>query len=419
MEIFSGLSSPWQKIGDIFSLSMLFLCALFIPFSTAGLEIANYLALLGFLIGGNYLSKFRFIQRSPFILSALVFYLIMLLCCLYSPAGKDAILGSIRAYEKLFLIPVGLWAFHLYPKTIRYFFAVIVTALLMNFILGFFKFYNFWPISQTTLQGYHSASFGSLKGSGHIALSYFASMLTFGLGALFIHQFRKLSTLARWMTGIGTLLSLYYLLMVTDGRSGLVTFCVLVMYGVFRTIWSFKSYKAALVVLLLTGLAASLSLHYSPVLKQRLSAGTSDLQQYQQGHEDTSWGERLNFWKNSLKLIEHKPFWGYGTGSMKQEYSSIDKRNVTDNPHNQYLFLWVEEGVPGVLSFLALLYFASKKPTSLRGDRAPLPISRILLEGSVLAFAVGCLYNSWLHDVHEGFFILMVWIGLYARTSQK
>ncbi len=398
---------------------MLFLCAIFLPFSTAGLEVANYLALLGFLIGGSYLQKLSFIKQSPLAFAALAFYLIVLLCSIYAPSIGLGIPQSFRAYEKVFLIPVGLWTLSRFPKFQRYFLVILSLGLLINFIIGFCKVHYIWPWHMT-FQNNAFASFGSFKrDSGHIALSYFASVLAFSLGIVLIHQFRTLSQWQKLTLGFGALFSLYYLLGVTDGRSGLVTFIVLIAYFLFRMVWNFKYYKASILTLVLTVLVIGLAYHYSATLKKSLSNTALDFQQSEQGVVGPSWGVRLNFWKNSIHLIAQKPFFGYGTGSMQQLHSSLHKNHNSSfipipNPHNQYLFLWVEEGIPGLLSFLVLLYMGGKNNLSFKTSSLNQQTLKMLLEGNVFAFAVGCLYNSWLHDVHEGFFIIMLWIGFHA-----
>jgi O-antigen ligase len=74
----------------------------------------------------------------------------------------------------------------------------------------------------------------------------------------------------------------------------------------------------------------------------------------------------------------------------------------TDNPHNEYLFITVQSGLVGGGLFIALLL-------SLLFHSARLPSPRrYLLQGVVVAMAVGCLMNSFLFDSHQGHFFAII-----------
>jgi O-antigen ligase len=433
----NGYFSPrslYSKCWDGLSLLMLCLSTLFLSFSTAGLEATDYLALIGFLVGGSYRQKLRFIQQSPWILSALAFYVILLIWIAFSPAVKHEIFQNLSAYEKVLLVPVGLWVFHVFPKFRKLFLILLSAGILLNFVLSFFKFHGFWPAQYQTFQlGHASAELGA----GHIALSYFASVLAFSFGVLLIHQFKQFSFLQKMLCTFALVISLYYLLMLTIGRSGQLTLAILILYGIARAILNFKAYKTGIFIFILSGLLVLGAHHFSSTFKENLTRGTADIQEYKNGNEDTSWGLRLTFWKNSLKLIQHHPLLGYGTGTMRAEYLSLNTPPdphfvATPNPHNQYLFLMVEQGIPGLLAFLAFVYLAGKNSISLKvtsagpqaygnqsTDLKNLQTLKLLLEGAVLAFVVGCCYNSWLHDVHEGFFTIFLWVGLRSWLPPK
>jgi O-antigen ligase len=417
--------SVWPTLCDRLSIVMILLSALFLPFSTAGLEISTYLALLVFLMGGRYTEKFHFLKKQPFALAGIGLFLIVLLWSFHSLGTPHDMLTRIKAYEKILLIPVTLWAFARFPKMRDRFLLMLIISLLLNFILGILKFHHCLPAEwSTAFQSDSSASFGSFKGSGHIALSYIASMLTFGFSVVFIHQYRFLSTTQKIVTSLCTLFCFYYLLAINDGRSGFLILGVLAVYLLIRMIFSFKAYKFALLCLIGGIFVISLAYQASTHLKQSIDRGKTDIVLYQEGNHLTSWGYRIYMWENTLKLIRKKPLIGYGTGSIANDWADIlHSPDTVRNPHNQYLFLWVENGILGLFAFLAFLFFAARNaiplgawqnPSTLPSSNLSTQTLKILLEGFVLAFATGCLYNSWLHDVHEGFFFIL---GLAALRS--
>jgi O-antigen ligase len=420
---------------------MILLSAFFLPFSTAGLEISAYLALLGFLIGGQYLEKLHFIKKEALVLSALGLMAIVLIWSLYSSGTPHDIVTRIKAYEKLFMILVALWTFTQHPQMRSVFLGILIGAILMNFVLGMLKFHHLLPSQwSSAFQSDSSASFGSFKGSGHIAMSYIASILTFGFGVILIFHHRSLSALKRIILAGSLIFCCYYLFAVNDGRSGFLILAILAAYLLIRMIFNIKAYKLSVLLLLAGILLVGLAYHNSSLFRASIANGKSDLTLYQEGNHVSSWGYRLYMWDNTLKLIKASPVIGYGTGSIAEDWKTmLNSPDNVKNPHNQYLFFWVENGIFGLCAFLAFLFFAGRNgisteicsnpstlPSSTREEVTELRPSsglevgistqtlKILLEGFVLAFAIGCLYNSWLHDVHEGFFFIL---GLAALRS--
>jgi O-antigen ligase len=75
----------------------------------------------------------------------------------------------------------------------------------------------------------------------------------------------------------------------------------------------------------------------------------------------TSMGIRMVMWQTSLAMIQDKPLFGTGSGSYRADYeqqvAGIDgwRGKVVDDPHQQYLHLWAEQGLPGLLLFVGFL----------------------------------------------------------------
>ena len=94
---------------------------------------------------------------------------------------------------------------------------------------------------------------------------------------------------------------------------------------------------------------------------------------------------RYVFFKETLNRILEKPIMGYGTGSfgtifkeqVKSEY--IFERKTT--PHNQYLYIWFELGIFGLLLLLLIFYYQLKElfRKSHGVHRVLLPLSFIFL----------------------------------------
>lgn len=77
--------------------------------------------------------------------------------------------------------------------------------------------------------------------------------------------------------------------------------------------------------------------------------------------KQSSMGIRVVMWEHTFEVIQASPLLGSGSGSFYLAYADAVKDEkdwravVSDDPHNQYLHLWAEQGLVGLLLFLAFL----------------------------------------------------------------
>lgn len=179
----------------------------------------------------------------------------------------------------------------------------------------------------------------------------------------------------------------------------------------------FVSVLIALALLLLTAYNTSTTFH------QRTSAVVLDLKQYSHGHPNSSTGLRLFFIKASYDLWKQKPFFGYGTGSFKSTYLTIDGYNVNghkntaemplDQPHNEYAYIAVQLGLFG-LFFLLWLFFKQ----FVLSFKLPI-FEKQCAQAFILSFMVGALDTSLLFyatSIIDYFFFSAL---LYAPLARK
>ena len=147
-------------------------------------------------------------------------------------------------------------------------------------------------------------------------------------------------------------------------------------------------------------------------LQQRIKLGWDEKTNYQTSENVTSIGIRVIFAQNTWELIQQKPLLGYGTSSFKSVYSPHAaakyqdwRGDPTTDPHNQYLFVWLENGLFGLLIFLTYIYTAirqggTQRPYGAIAASVLVAIAAASLfnsnfktfpEGHLLAFFVGCL----------------------------
>jgi O-antigen ligase len=191
-------------------------------------------------------------------------------------------------------------------------------------------------------------------------------------------------------------------LFVVPGRTGYIVLAALALY--LGYVWR---RLAGLALVALAGAAVvGVGFAASSTLQGRLLETEREAREWQPDvAARTSVGYRLEFYYNTLKMIRDRPLVGAGTGGFPSAY----ERQVAGtamapagHPHNEYLHLMVQLGIPGLVALLALFWV----PWRL-APRLPGPHERVLARGLVLTIAVGCLFNSLLLDHTEG--LLFAW----------
>lgn len=78
---------------------------------------------------------------------------------------------------------------------------------------------------------------------------------------------------------------------------------------------------------------------------------------FENGEEITSVRERLNFFKEAIELTKNEPIFGYGPMSFGFASRSIQKEwlSISDHPHNMFLKMSSELGLPATIFFILFL----------------------------------------------------------------
>lgn len=123
---------------------------------------------------------------------------------------------------------------------------------------------------------------------------------------------------------------------------------------------------------------------------------------------ETSQGERIQFWKKGMILIQQNPWYGSGAGSVHEQTARLAQREktavarlATYNLHNELLMWTVQFGLPGLLAIILFyfFYFSAARGKSL---------AHCVLRGAGLVFVLGSLFNSFLIDFTEGYSMVLL-----------
>jgi O-antigen ligase len=167
---------------------------------------------------------------------------------------------------------------------------------------------------------------------------------------------------------------------------------------------------------LVLGVAAWAGLTYSSMISVRVGLTVLQLENQFGPERKHSPDPRMEFFANTAKLIRRHPFMGTGTGSFRTEYAQLvadtdDK--ATSDPHNEYLHLAAQLGIPGAAFFallLAVQWFAAARL---------LPPERHVGRGVVLTIAVGSLFNSLILSITGGLIYSYFSAIAFAELSQQ
>jgi O-antigen ligase len=156
----------------------------------------------------------------------------------------------------------------------------------------------------------------------------------------------------------------------------------------------------------------------SPYVRVRVEHTVRDYKLNRDTDIATSQGERLAYWRTSIRSIAEAPVFGHGTGSTKQlfdreaEGKSGEWANAIRNPHNQTLYVAIQWGMLGCIILYAMWYFHLRL---FRGSDLPAWIGLVV----VIQNVISSLFNSHLFDFHEGWiYVLGVGVagGMTARA---
>ncbi len=404
----STLSGQY-KIGEWLDRTNLYLACLvafFIPVSAAGNNIAFYTMLLFFLLSGNWQQKWQCIKQSRLSQAALLLWLLTFISILYSIASYHYAFSMATKYDKLLFIPMLLYTLRS-DRDIKWCLNSFWAALVLTLVLGYL--YRFLPIHLQNLYFMINTPF-IMHIETNMMMAFFAFWLVY-------HCLRKGATIkGRIGWGIAALITIYYVLAMSPARSGWVTFFALMGYLIYLFIRQGQWRKSLLIILL--GITAFGVASQSHEFKIRAAEGQNDLQQYAQGNPASSLGDRITFYRTTATIIKHKWLIGTGIGGYEVAYHQLAEQLhlvdfISSNPHDQYLDVTAQLGITG-LALLLWLYLSVWYSRNWNNQQQVL-----LAQGICITIMVGCLFNSWLMDIHAGFcFCLLAVLGTWKEEIQ-
>lgn len=196
--------------------------------------------------------------------------------------------------------------------------------------------------------------------------TYFAMYLAFCLCIVFTESFK--TNLEKTIhLAIGMIIGIFFALLST--RIAIIAFFVAVFYLMVVRLLKKESHSNFSIISICMLIVAVLWLN--PVSRFRMAEEPVKTS-YQIDKSTTNWNSvnfRLLEWQGSWSIISNHFLLGVGTGgwqvAMSNFYKSFNQSTVDleHNAHNEYLQVWMENGLPGLIFFvscIALPFFLTK-----------------------------------------------------------
>lgn len=400
-----------NRISEFLTKSQIYIIAFAcfsIALSTAFMSIAMGLFVLAWIFSGNYHEKIKLIKNNDAASISIALFLLYALGMFYSSASWDERLSWWLKYHKLLYIPliISVLTVEEYRKlAIKAF----LTGMLMILAISYLKWLGVVPHKDIG-QGYFVFK-------GRIAHNIFMAYTMYLTLQLAIQS----SNWKRWIWIVVSLLAAINIIFLVNGRSGQVIMLVLFVWFCWEA-WRWKSIKW---LTMLAVVIAGFYLLSSDLPKGRLLEIKQEVMNHDPSQAPTSSGIRLEFYKNSVALIQQNPFFGGGTGSFENEYRLLAETQKTvstyvPNPHNEFLLTGQELGIVGFLllgAFFVIPWILSYRIDAIQKNTSA---EGYALRGLVLTLVVGSLFNSLLLDAGEGkFYCVLAGVLLSAYQPKK
>ena len=373
-----------MKLKGILLISLAF-C---LPISIFVTDVLVFALALLWLVDGNFSVKWKKIKGSKWMLSLVVLFAVYLLGMLW---GTNHSNGSwiLQKSAILLLLPI-LYSYDFSDKQIKnslYAFVLSMTlssviALLINlkWIKHLFKY------SDIFAKSWSNSAF--MPYTDHNVFLAFTILICLIYGLYSLKDKRQFFPII--LVVIVCLLSLF----TEKGRAGQLVFLIGTTIFLIITFWNKKLWLAISFLSIIS--IVLLSYNFSSTFNQRINSSLVNSQQLDE-ESTNSLNTRYFLFKYSLDKIKERPVMGFGTGSFVQEFSSISEHStkilegdIHKTPHNNYLFVWFELGLIGLLSFISIFYFQIREVY-----KKPLGKLRIIMP---IMFLVIMMFDTYFHN---------------------
>jgi O-antigen ligase len=398
--------AAWMAAADIVAM----LLALALPWSTSLVGILGVVLLLT-LLPSIDIDIFLASLKRPICVAPIALFVLALTGTLWSDASWSARFHAVGPTARLLILPLLFYHFSRSQRGLWIFVAFLASCAVVavtSWVVVLFP--------DLTLKAKDVAS------RGIFVKNYIDQSQEFALCAVaLVYPITMLVRVRRvapaLLLGALSLIFLANMAFVVVSRTALVTIPImLAAYSVFHLRW-----QTTLLILCAAAAIGALGWSVSPQLDATIGSFEAQYQQYKEHGASTSIGQRLEFYRKSLKFFADEPTLGHGTGSTRGLFEQaaegapgLVSAIVIGNPHNQTLNVAIQWGTVGVVVLYTmwlshLLLF--------RGEGLVNWIGLLVVVQNIFS----SLFNSHIFDFVEGWmYVLGVGVagGLVLKSRE-
>ncbi len=386
-DICTGTQASRQRLVNVLVIAL----GAAIPLSVAAANVLIALLALAWLSGGRVTSAWRKALAHPVARAALILLAVLAVGTLYGHGTLAARWNMMGKYlDLMLLVPLSqAFADTRVRCAAR---RALLGAIALTLVLS-------WLIALGVLPD-NGALFKAVPGDASVFKDHITQSILMAFAA-FVWMSDAVRRGPRWRRVAGAVLAaaaVIDILFFVEGRTGYVVLMMLALY-LFVGRFGLRGALIATLALVTLGFVAY---HEGPSFRLRVDQAVRQVERWRPDRAHKSpVGLRLDFYETSLRIIRRHPLIGVGTGGFVGAYAHEAARfhmETTHNPHNQFLLVMIETGLPGLVALIALFTIQWRAARSLPRR------ARMLARGLLCTLVIGCLLNSLLIDFTERLF---------------
>ncbi len=381
-----------------------------IPLSTSFAEITTGLFMAAWFLSGNLAAKWNLIRRNRVALLSLAMFGLLLAGMTWSVEGWAASGRCLLKYREFLYLPMFVVAFQ-EVRLRRLGISAYMAAAVVLMALSYVEWLTGADYGAGSAPNEYVVSKDRIIHGLMMAFLIYLAAVRFVDGPEPMSANTRSTANWRWIYAVIIGLALCNIVVMVKGRTGYL------LLGALTTLFLCERLGRRGVVIagLLLSVAVWAGVTFSNVIRERVDQTISQIRNQFGPERRHSPDPRLEFYANTLELIRRHPLTGTGTGSFQQEYRGLIAHTddlPTSDPHNEYLHLASQVGIPGAALFMLLLSVQWIAAGRIR--TADMHTARAV----VITIALGSLFNSLILSVTGGL-IYSYFSGLaFADLSQ-
>ena len=392
----------WSNAGQMAAIGMM----ASMPISRAVFNVCALVMITSWVMAGRYRSLNEDLFKQPALLMYIAFFLAVLVSVSYSMAPTAERWAQVSTYSKLLYIPIMVSLLR-DKQWIRRGWVALTSGL---FLLLALFIADFW----IEIPGSLSARDGSIGVFNNTIVQGLQFAVLSILGIYFWSESQNRNSLKGWIFITLAFSAAIATIIFNPGRGaqlallgGVVAFSFLSAPRQIRWI------ATATVILIFAAMALS-----SNNFTSRFETAVSEIK-IASTEKNTSVGLRMHAWKTGISIWSESPFLGKGAGAYRHLMHTQYAEDIggcpsatCEQPHNQFVFTLVEQGVFGLLILASLLIMSACAPTKKEKFLRAFSVAFITL------FTIHSNFDSGL-QMNNQVFVFIAVAGLIIATANS